>query len=81
MVASVLKMAGPDWMVPDDTTLCRRQKALAVQIPYRRANGPLNLLVDTEPWCRHWSEAHGEGESGKGNGAIMPQAGIAQQRP
>lgn len=29
------------------TTLCRRQKTLAVQIPYRRADGPLNLLVDS----------------------------------
>ncbi len=32
--------------MPDHTTLCRRQKTLAVQIPYRRAGGPLNLLVD-----------------------------------
>jgi hypothetical protein len=29
------------------TTLCRRQKTLSVQIPYRRADGPLNLLVDS----------------------------------
>lgn len=33
-----------------------RQKTLKVQIPYRRADGPLNLLVDIEPWERHWSE-------------------------
>ena len=33
--------------MPDYTTLCRRQKTLAVQIPYRRADGPLNLLVDS----------------------------------
>lgn len=45
MVASLLKLANLDWAVPDYTTLCRRQKALAVQIPYRRADGPLNLLV------------------------------------
>lgn len=45
MVASLLEMAGLDWAVPDYTTLCRRQKTLAVQIPYRRADGPLNLLV------------------------------------
>ena len=49
MVASLLKMAGLDRAVPDYTTLCRRQKTLAVQIPYRRADGPLNLLVDIEP--------------------------------
>lgn len=47
MVASLLKMAGLNWVVPDYTTLCRRQKTLAVQIPYRRADGPLNLLIDS----------------------------------
>ena len=47
MVASLLKLADLDWAVPDYTTLCRRQKTLAVQIPYRRAGGPLNLLVDS----------------------------------
>ena len=36
-----------DWPVPDYTTLCRRQKTLAVQIQYRRADGPLTLLVDS----------------------------------
>jgi len=47
MVASLLKMADLNWAVPVYTTLCRRQKTLAVQIPYRRAEGPLNLLVDS----------------------------------
>ena len=47
MVASLLKMAGLDWSVPDDMTLCRRQKTLVGQIPYRRVDGPLNLLVDS----------------------------------
>jgi hypothetical protein len=52
MVSSLLKLADNfpdrgDWAVPDYTTLCRRQKTLAVQIPYRRADGPLNLLVDS----------------------------------
>jgi hypothetical protein len=47
MVASLLKLADLDWAVPDYTTLCRRQKTLAVQIPCRRADGPLNLLVDS----------------------------------
>ena len=49
MMASLLKMANLDWAASDYTTLCRRQKTLAVQIPYRRAVGPLNLLVDIEP--------------------------------
>lgn len=44
-VASLLRMAGLDWPVPDFSTLSRRQKTLAVQVPYRRAGGPLNLLV------------------------------------
>ncbi|WP_424988056.1 IS5 family transposase [Microbulbifer sp. S227A] len=47
MVASLQKLAGLDWPVPDFSMLCRRQKTLAVQIPYRRADGPLNLLVDS----------------------------------
>lgn len=47
MVASLLEMAGLDWQVPDFSTLCRRQKTLQVQIPYRRVDGPLNLLVDS----------------------------------
>ncbi|WP_299823614.1 transposase, partial [uncultured Jannaschia sp.] len=47
MVASLLRLAGLDWSVPDFSTLCRRQKTLAVQLPYRRADGPLNLLVDS----------------------------------
>lgn len=45
VVASLLEMANLNWAVPDYTTLCRRQKTLAVQIPYRRADGPFNLLV------------------------------------
>ena len=47
MVASLLRLAGLDWPVPDYSTLCRWQKTLQVQIPYRRAGGPLNLLVDS----------------------------------
>ncbi len=47
MVASLVGMANLDWAVLDYSTLCRRQKTLAVQIPYRRADGPLNLLVDS----------------------------------
>jgi DDE family transposase len=50
MVESLLRMAGlKDWPVPDFSTLCRRQKTVSIQIPFRRAGGPLNLLVDIEP--------------------------------
>ena len=33
--------------MPDFSTLCRRQKTLAVQLPYRGSSGPLHLLVDS----------------------------------
>jgi hypothetical protein len=56
MVTSLPRLAGLDGPVPDDATPCRRQKTLKGQIPYRRAGGPLNLLVDIAPWERHWSE-------------------------
>ncbi len=48
MVESLLKMAGLEaWPVPDYSTLCRRQKTVTIQIPFRRMEGPLNLLVDS----------------------------------
>jgi hypothetical protein len=47
MVASLLRLVGLDWPVPDYSTPYRRQKTLKVQISYRRADGPLNLLVDS----------------------------------
>ncbi len=46
-VASLLRLAGVDWPVPDFSTLCRRQKTLAVQLPYQGSGGPLHLLVDS----------------------------------
>ena len=39
LVASLLKLAGLAWPVPDFSTLCRRQKTLTVQIPYRPSTG------------------------------------------
>lgn len=47
MVASLLRLAGLDRPVPNYSTLSRRQKILQVHIPYRRADGPPNLLVDS----------------------------------
>ena len=40
-------LAGLDWPVPDYSTLCRRQRTLAVQLPYKGSGGPLHLLVDS----------------------------------
>jgi len=56
-VASLLKRVGLDWSVPDFSTLCRRQKALSVAIPYKGSAGPLHLLIDSTG-----IKAEGEGE-------------------
>lgn len=47
LVESLLRMAGLDWRVPDFSTVCRRQKALQVQLPYRASTCALDLLVDS----------------------------------
>lgn len=47
MVASLLKLSGLDWPMPDYTTLCRRQRRLQVCISYRRNPNGLHLLVDS----------------------------------
>ncbi len=47
MVASLLELAGLDWPVPDFSTLCRRQRTVAIQIPCRRSGSLLNLLADS----------------------------------
>lgn len=46
VVASLLKLAGLDWPVPDYTTLCRRQKTLPVTLGGRSGSGGPHLLVD-----------------------------------
>jgi len=46
-VESLLRLVGLDWSVPDFSTLSRRQKTLAVNIPYRGSKGPLQLLIDS----------------------------------
>lgn len=46
-VESLLELIDLDWVVPNFSALCRRQKALAVNIPYRGSQGLLNLLVDS----------------------------------
>ncbi|SDE62330.1 Transposase DDE domain-containing protein [Salipiger thiooxidans] len=56
-VESLLRLVGLDWTVPDFSTLSRRQKTLAVNIPYRGSKGPLHLLIDSTG-----IKAEGEGE-------------------
>ena len=46
-VESLLHLIGLDWAVPDFSTLSRRQKTLAVNIPFRGSQGPLHLLIDS----------------------------------
>jgi hypothetical protein len=45
-VERLLRFVGLDWDVPDFSTLSRRQKTLAVNIPHRESQGPLHLLID-----------------------------------
>lgn len=46
-IESMLSLIGPSWPVPDFSTLSRRQKTLAVNVPYRGFKGPLHLLIDS----------------------------------
>lgn len=48
MVASLLRLAGLNWPVPELYAPSRRQKTLAFQVPYRRADGPLTLLAESK---------------------------------
>ncbi len=52
-VASLLKLAGLGWSVPDFSTLSRRQKTLDVAIPYRGSKGPLHLLIPSQALLRN----------------------------
>ena len=54
---SLLQLIGLDGVVPDFSTLCRRQRTLKVSLPYRGGTGPLNLLIDSTV-----IKAEGEGE-------------------
>lgn len=62
-VESRLLLLGLDWAVPNFSTMSRRQMTLTVNIPwYRGSASPLHLLIDVEPWKRHWSERPWRGE-------------------
>lgn len=47
LVESLLRLAGLDWRAPNYSTVCRRQKTLRVQLPYRASTTALNLLGDS----------------------------------
>ena len=52
----VESLVGLDWSVPDFSTVCRHQKTLQVQLPYRASTTALNLLVDSTgiKFLRRW---------------------------
>lgn len=88
MLACLLKMAGLDWTVRDYTTLCRRQKTLA--IPYRRADCPLNLLIPrsfflrvlrlAQARIRHFAGSTPPGKRGRSVGLHHPCGGMLLSR-
>ena len=47
-VASLLRLAGLNWPVPELYAPRRMQKTLAVQVPYRPAGEPLTLLAESK---------------------------------
>jgi hypothetical protein len=67
-VESLLRLIGMDREVPDFSTLSRRQKSLAVNIPHRGSRGSLHLLIDTTG-----IKVDGEGEWNARNGGQKQQ--------
>ena len=46
-VASLVKLAGLDWPVPDFRAPSCRRQTLAMQLSYRGSIGPLHLLINS----------------------------------
>jgi hypothetical protein len=59
-VESLLRLTGLDWAVPDFSTICRRQRTLAVNIPYRGSKGPLHLLIPSRALLRNTLPGSGQ---------------------
>jgi IS5 family transposase len=57
LTRSLLRLLGMELSVPDYTTLCRRRRALEVELPRRRKGEPLHLVVDSTG-----IKVYGEGE-------------------
>lgn len=66
---SLLQLVGPDSTVPDFSTLCRCQKTLAVNIPYRGSKGPMHLPIDSTDIK---VEGEGEWHARKRGGSKLP---------
>jgi hypothetical protein len=46
-VQSLIKLCGLNWIAPDYTTLCRRQKHIDIVISYQKSSDGLHLLMDS----------------------------------
>ena len=77
IVESLLQLVGLEWEVPNFSTLSRRQKTLAVNIPYRGSQGPLHLLIDSTGIKveGEWSEA----DQKTVRGTVFPLNGQARR--
>ena len=74
-VESLLRLIDLDWVVPNFSTLSRRQKTLNVNIPYRGSQGPRPLLIDIEPVSAPGSREPARGHQGRGRREVeRPQA-------
>ena len=67
-VESLLDLIGLQWAVPDFSTLSRRQKTLAVNLPFWGSQGPLHLLIDSTG-----IKVEGEGSGTRAN-MVTPNA-------
>lgn len=67
-VESLLRLIGLDWSAPDLSTLSRRKKSLAFNIPYHGSKGPLHLLVDSTG-LKFEGEDEGDWQTRKHGGA------------
>lgn len=57
LMRSVVRLLGVKLSVPDYTTLCRRRRSLAVELPRRKKSEPLHMVVDSTG-----IKVYGEGE-------------------
>lgn len=57
LTRSVVKLLGVELSVPDYTTLCRRRRALAIELPRRKRSESLHMVVDSTG-----IKVYGEGE-------------------
>ena len=57
LMLSIIKLIGIELAVPDYTTLCRRRKALEVELPCLKKKEPLHLVIDSTG-----IKVYGEGE-------------------